>query len=134
MSQQRIRSAFETRLNTWAASQGLPVAWQNVAFDPPATTYLRAFILPADTDSADLAGQHREYRGVFQVSLCLPINGGNGDALVSALDALFPTTAPMDSGGLQVWIARPMSAAPGIQDEDRYIIPVSCEYRAHTYA
>ena len=135
MSAPDIRRAFESRLSTWAAAQSLPVAWQNVSFSPPSSAYLRAFLLPADTDSRDLAGQHREYRGVFQVSICLPEGEGPGagEALVSALDALFPPSAPMLINGLQVYVVRPMSAAPALQEPDRYVIPVSCEYRANTY-
>lgn len=135
MSQALIRAAFESRLGTWAASKGLPVAWPNVSFDPPSTAYLRAFLLPADTDSRDLAGRHREFRGVYQVSVCLPQGQGPGagDAIVTELDALFATTAPMTINGLEVHVVRPTSAAPAIQEPDRYVIPVSCEYRANTY-
>ena len=53
MSQQRIRSAFESRLATWAASKGLPVVWQNVGAGSVSGDHLRAFLLPAQTLSSD---------------------------------------------------------------------------------
>ena len=44
MSQQRIRSACESRLATWAASKGLPVVWQNVGAGSVSGDHLRAFL------------------------------------------------------------------------------------------
>ena len=136
MSQALIRAAFETTLATWAAAQApaIPVAWENVVFTEPSTTYLRSFVLPADTDTFDIGMTGREYLGVYQVSIALPIGAGPGagETIVSALDALFPATAPIESGGLKVWITRPMSAANAIQEPDRYVIPVSLGYRAYT--
>ena len=35
MEQSAIRAALETRLATWAAAQGYPVAWENVAVKKP---------------------------------------------------------------------------------------------------
>lgn len=136
MSNALIRAGLESVLATWAAAQSpsIPVAWQNVTFPPPATRYLRAFLLPGDTESQDLAGVHREYLGVFQVSIVMPSGAGSapGEAIAAALAALYPIATPITSGGLTVWIARPLSAAPPIQEADRYVIPCSLGYRAHT--
>lgn len=136
MSNALIRAAFETRLATWAAAQtpAIPIAYENVTFVAPATRYLRSFLLPADTQSQTLDRAHREYLGVYQVSIVMPLNtgAGAGQALVSALDALFPPSAPLVQGGLSVVVVNPMSAASAIQEPDRYVIPVSCQYRADT--
>lgn len=133
----RIRTALEGKLATWAAAQSsaIPVAWQNVAFDPPATLYARSFLLPADTNSRDLAGVHREYIGIYQVSLVMPAGEGPGaaDALVASLDAAYPTTTYITSGALKVWVTRPFSAGPPQQEDDRYVVPCSMAYRADTY-
>lgn len=137
MSNHLIRSAFETTLKTWADAQipAIPIAFENVTFTPPATRYLRAFLLPADTGSRDLEGRHREYLGVYQISIVLPIgNGaGPGETLVAALEALFPMTAPLTSGGLQVFITSPLSASKAPQDPDRYVIPCSLTYSVNTF-
>lgn len=135
MSEHLIRSAFESRIKTWADAQGLPVAWENVELAPqPAGAYVRAFLLPADTFSEDLGRAHSVYRGIFQASLCMPAGTGPGAAevLVAALRALFPASAPMTSGGLLVHITEPLSRGPGIPEPDRYVVPCSLPYRADT--
>ena len=136
MTQARIRAAFETALNTWAAAQtpAIPVAWQNVNFTPPATRYLRAFVLPADTESYGLDGLNREYIGIFQVSIVLPSGQGaaDGDAIAASLDALFTPSAPLTSGGLSVYVTRPMSPSSPLQEADRFVVPCSLAYQANT--
>jgi hypothetical protein len=132
MSLAIIRKAFETRLKTWADAQtpAIPVAWPNVTFTPPAGRYVRAFVLPADTTSDTLDKLHRAYTGIFQVSLCMPLNTGSGSAesLAASLDTAF--AASMLQDGLRIFLTRPMSAAPAIVEPDRYIVPVSGRYRA----
>ena len=135
MSNALIRAVFEGTLKTWAAAQvpALEVAWENVPLDQPATTYLRAFHLPADTSSLDLAGRHRGHSGLFQVSIALPVGGGSGGAAVieAALDALFPLTTPLTSGPLKVYVTSPLSAGPAQTEPDRYVVPCTLGYQAH---
>ncbi|MEE4465711.1 phage tail terminator-like protein, partial [Azotobacter chroococcum] len=110
MSNRLIRSLYEQRLAAWAAARSLPVAWQNVPFTPPASgIYLRAFLLPADTDSLDLEGAHRLYTGVFQISIVAPNGNGSGDAEQPAadLDAEFPQNLRLTSGAFAVQIVSP---------------------------
>lgn len=144
MTQARVRKAFETRLKTWAAARTppLPVAYQNASFTPPAPTatnswgrYLRAFLVPAPTNSVDLEGKHREYVGIFQVSIVLALNRGSADAetILAELDALFPMGAPMVQDGLPIWITRPASAAAPIDEPDNQVIPVSVPYKAEMF-
>jgi hypothetical protein len=136
MSQAVIRRAFETRLKTWAdaLSPAMPIAWENVAFTPPAGRYARAFLLPAPTESDTLERTDRLYRGVFQVSLVMPIDKGAGAAetLVASLDAAFAHT--FTQGTLRIWLLRPFSPARGLSEGDRWVMPLSAQYRAQTYA
>lgn len=135
MSAELVRRALETALDTWATTNGLSVAWENVEFEPTVgTMYARAFMLQADTVSRGIGQTHREYKGVFQVNLCMPQSTGPAAAqsLVALLDEAFTTTAPLSAGGLNVWITRPMSAGPAMYDPGLYVVPVSCEYQAHT--
>lgn len=135
MSEALVRAAFESRLSTWAAAQSpaISVAWQNVKFSPTANTrYIRAFVLPARTISLTLDRTHRQYKGVFQASLCMPIDTGAGaaEALVASLDAYFPLTTYMTQGSLRVYLISPMSAAPAISEPGLYVVPVSAQYQA----
>lgn len=133
MTQALVRAALETALDTWADAQSIPVAWENVDFDPPASIYIRANILPAQTQSLDLLGKHRGYRGIFQVTLCMPrgVGPGASDALVADLDETFPRAAVFTAGGVRTQIVTPMSASTPIPDDDALLVPVSCQYLAH---
>lgn len=136
MSNKRCRQAIESRLNTWAStrSPALPIAWENVPFNPPSSAYLRGWLLPAQTDSPDLEGALRTYRGVYQVSVSCPINTGPGEAegIADELAALFPLNTRLAVTGLTLQIVSPVTAAQGVQDGDRYVVPVSFTYRADT--
>lgn len=137
MSQDRIRTALETVLSTWAAAQSpaIPVAWENVEFTQPEGRYLRAFLLPAQTISADIGRANRRYAGVFQVSVVMPLGDGPvpAEVIVASLAALFPPATPIVQSGLTVWIKDPLSPSPAITERDRYRIPCSLSYLADTY-
>lgn len=137
MSNASVRAALESRLSTWAAARvpALSVVWQNVPADPlQGTTYLRAFLLPAPTQSDDLEGLHRARLGVFQVSIVLPISVGPGaaDGIADELNTLFPVNGRYTSGSVTTQIITPASPSQGFQDEATFIVPVSIGYRADT--
>ncbi|WP_440466874.1 phage tail terminator-like protein [Pseudomonas sp. YH-1] len=136
MSQKTIRALYEGRLKTWAAARApaLRIAYQNVPFDPPADgkTYLRCFLLPADSDSEDLEGVHEAFFGVFQISIVTKSGTGTGEAggIADELRTLFPNNLPLSKSAFTVFIRTPCSQGPAIQDSDIITIPVSFEYRA----
>lgn len=135
MSDATIRKAFETRIAIWAAglSPVLPIAYENHAFIPPANKrYGRCFVLPGQTSVADLGATVKDFVGVFQLTLVLPINKGTADSstLAQSLDTAFPAGQPMLQDGLRIWIVGAMSMGPALPDPDSYRIPVSAPYRA----
>lgn len=134
MTQALIRAGFETALKTWADAQtpAIPIAWPNVAFEPPAGRYLRAQLLPAQTKKLTLDGSGRTYRGVFQVLFSMPPGTGAGsvESLAASLDAAFADS--FTHGGLRIYLLSPISLAPAIPDPARYLVPVSADYRADT--
>jgi Bacteriophage related domain of unknown function len=132
MSNVTIRTAFESRLATWAAAQtpALPIAYENRAFTPPANNrYLRAYLIPAPTVNEFLEGTHRSYEGVFQVSIVQPLTAGTASAatIALALDTLYQVS--FLEGAMRVFITSPMSIAPAIIEPNNYVLPVSCFYR-----
>lgn len=133
MSQKLIRAALEQRLATWAAahSPALQVAYQNKPFTPPNALHLRAYLLPATTESRDMTGSHRGYIGVFQVSIVAPDGTGPAAAetIVGELETLFPVNTQMTSGALTVTTTSPVSAGPGMNEPGLYVVPVSLRYR-----
>lgn len=132
MSQARIRNAFESRLATWAASKALPVVWQNVGAGNMTGDHLRAYLLPAQTLSMDIAGEHRGYRGVFQVSIFTSpgIGANRAEVLARELDELFPVAERILSAGVTVQIMTPMATRPAVSETDWFHLPVDCRYAA----
>lgn len=138
MSQDLIRAAFEKRLNDWAKarSPALPVAWQNTKFTPPKNAiYLRAYVLPAATISRDAAGDHRQYRGLFQVNVVLPIGSGSraAEQIGAELDALFPVNLTIASGGLAVRVRTPISSGQPTTGDADHTVPISLGYDVQFY-
>lgn len=131
MSNKTIRAALEGRLATWAATQSLTVAYENIAFNQPAGTYLRAWYLPATNDSEDLSGLHTRYLGIFQVDVVGVENVGTGavGTIVDALVAQFPTNLSIVKSGLTIRVISPPSQKPGEYEPGRYIVKVSIPYR-----
>jgi len=132
MSQQRIRTCFESRLASWAAAQSLPVAWQNAPGNLPTVDHLRVYLLPAETTSRDLAGTNRSYRGLFQVTVFIKAGQGAGRAeqIARQLDELFPVALRMENGGLAVTVVGPVYVMPSVQESDWFSIPCRCRYAA----
>lgn len=131
----KVRKLFETRLATWAATQNLPVAWENVAYTPGDSTYLRAFLLRGQTTSRDLLGANRHRVGVFQVNVVAPAGTGAGAAetIGEQLAALFPQNLRMTEGTFTVIVTSPMAIHSGVPGDGRFTLPVSCRYTADTY-
>jgi len=137
MSNKICRRAIETRLAAWAAARApaIRIAYEDVTFAPVnGETYLEVFMLPANTGSDDLAGAHRVYRGVYQISVVTPSGVGPGAAegLADELAALFPLNLriPVDTEAVQ--IVSPATAAAGSPGPPSYTVPVSFQYRLDT--
>ncbi len=133
MSQAKVRAAIETRLKDWADASDLTVAWEDVAFAPaPDQTWLRFTLMPAATESPDLAGDIRTYSGVAQVSVFVPSGKGPSvaEGHLAELDALFSDGDVLAADGFDVYIVSPVSAGPYQQDDLYSMLPVSFRYRA----
>lgn len=138
MSQHIIRAALESRLAAWAAAQVPPlrVAYENATFQPPdGQDYLRAFLIPAATQSGDMAGKHREWRGVFQVTAVTQPGRGSGRAgqILAELDSVFPVNLSIVREGLRVRVQSPANALTPDDTGIAYELPISIGYQAQTY-
>jgi hypothetical protein len=137
MSHRTIRQIFESRLTAWAKarSPALRVAYEGVAFTPTNNeTYLRAYTLPAGTNTNTLAGDHHAYTGVFQVSIVTPSGSGSGAAegIADEIDDLFPVYLRLTKADFEVMVLTPVEPSPGIIEGANYIVAVSFQYRADT--
>ncbi|WP_368300934.1 phage tail terminator-like protein [Kluyvera sichuanensis] len=139
----RIAELLESRIAVICSSLGLPVAWPNIAFDPPDAPYARVYVLPAQTVGQDLEGQLRTYQGILQVNIIAPAGSGVNQArgLALSIADAFPEGLPLVGGDLTVYINgppqirspiqdRPTSAPNGSSGSITYTIPISMQYRA----
>lgn len=135
MSKREIRTAFESRLNAWAKDQSpaIQIAWENISFTP-AKPYLRAFLVPASTDSIDLEGKHRVYTGIFQVNIVGEPGKGppQVEKIAEDLDKEFPLNMRMAVTDGVVLVYSPMNQGPAMQEADSYTLPVWWRYRMDT--
>lgn len=78
-----ILSALNARLSALVLSPVLDIAWPNLAFTPPASgSYLRVDDLRNVTDRPRLANDAPQvHRGIYQVTVVAPLNGGEVVAL-----------------------------------------------------
>lgn len=137
MSHHVIASIYEAKLIAWAKALPVPlkVVVENETYTPANdSTYLKAFTLPADTASNTLAGDHKLYTGVFQVSIVTPSGKyrGPAGAIADQIAALFPLYERNTKGALTVVTMSPVDPGPGIADDTTYTVPVSFLYRADT--
>ncbi len=135
MSHAIIASIYEAKLIAWgkARADSIKVVFENFKYEPAVDeTYLRAFALPGDTASSTLAGDHRAFIGIYQISIVAPANSGKTktNPLVAELTALFPLYARDTKAGVTVVTMSPVDPGPGIPDPPTYTVPVSFEYRA----
>ncbi|MFA5662399.1 phage tail terminator-like protein [Castellaniella sp.] len=130
-----IRAAFEKKLADWAKARrpAIAVAYENVTFTPPADApYLRCFLLPADTVDNTLAGDLREYKGLFQVNVVCPAGAGpqRAEHIAHHVCEQFKAHTRLSWRGKTVMIASPMREKPALQGANTYTIPMDCQYRA----
>lgn len=132
MSQSLIAELLESRLADWADSQGLPVAYANIAFDPPPGIYLESHVMPAATEAIDLSRRAQVFRGVFQINVVVPAGDGkrDGSKIAESIIALFPEGQEMSEGDFSCYINSAPSAFSAIPNDISYTIPVSMSYRA----
>lgn len=136
MSHRLCRQLLEARLVSWASTKALHVQLQNGATYTPKSgeTYLTATLLPALTDSETLSGDHREYTGIFQVSVVTPAGkgAGAGEALADELAVLYPLNDRLSKDSFTVQVITPVAMARAIPADSTFTVPTSFTYRADT--
>lgn len=127
----QITAALESRLASLTPK--LDTAWENVKFTTPTDAYQIVNFLPADVENPTFGnGMYRE-RGIMQVTLSYPVNGGAGAARAraEAIRDWFPRASTFASSGVTVIIDRTPSIAYGRVVDGRYMVPVSIRYFAN---
>jgi hypothetical protein len=131
---QDISAALDNKLNTFAAANNIPVAWENIGYKPIiGTMFLRPTLLPGDTDSPGLSYTSAlDHIGVYQVDVISPIDKGKGQAITTAdlVATAFPRGELVYNG--KTVTIKQASRRPGSRDNAWYIVPVIINYRSIT--
>lgn len=135
MSDSKIRKAFNDIVRGYATSKGYPVALENGVFTPPATgPYLKTQLFPAKTGSSTLAGDHKSYIGVYQVTIAVPAGEGTGNVttIIDELQALFPLYQRVAYGSNIAVVMSPVSPMTAITQDGYFYTPTFFNYRSDT--
>lgn len=132
----KIAVALRDRLQSLSLNPSLPIAWQNVAFKPPADgKYLRVQHIPNMVVRQEITsdGPHR-YLGLYQVSVHWPHDRGEFEPreIAAAIVAHFPTDLRLIEGGVEVRITKRPEAGDLLVEKRGVQVPVTIEYESYT--
>lgn len=122
-----LDTIFETGVFTLASGSTYPGAYKPQA----GRAYQRLYLLPASPDDREIGPGFSE-RGLFQISLFYPAFAGPGDAQARAelIRAAFYRGRSLSAGGITTQITNVPAIERGMEDGDRFMVPVSIRYRA----
>lgn len=126
-----IRKALETQLVAIAPT--IATAFENVGFTPSdGVPYQRANLLPNSPEDSTLGSRTYFERGLFQVMLCYPegIGPGEAEARAQLVKNAFKRGTSLVQAGVTVIITAAPQQAQGLNQDDRYCIPVTMRYQA----
>lgn len=136
MSHARVRNLFQTALKTYADGKGIRVAFDNVQFTPRANeTYLVSHLLPADTSSNTLSGDHERILGLYQITIVTASGSATkaSDDVAQELKQEFKVFKRYtDSSGFTVCVMSPLHTPEGKVQNGGWIVPCYFNYRADT--
>lgn len=135
MSHARVRSLFNTALIAYATPKTIRVATDNVKFTPTTNeTYIVAHLIPADTSTNTLGGDHKGYLGLYQIKVVTAtgVSTSVADNIVQELQAVFQVDKLFTKDGFTVQVTSPIHSPEGKAQEGSWVVPCYFEYRADT--
>lgn len=132
MSAVAIRALLETALA--AMTPAVSTSFENAPFTPAVgTPYQRAHLMFAEPDAIEMSGAHHRERGIFQITLCYPLNAGPSAAATraEAIRKVFYRGRTFAGSGISLTIERHPEVAPAITEDDRYVLPVRVRFFAN---
>lgn len=130
----RIVDALKARLAALTLSPALPIAWPNVVFNPPATSYLRVTNLRNTTSRVVIADDGPQMnQGIFQIDVMAPLNEGEASLDIGAQIAAWygvGTRLPFTGGQVRI-VDPPNVTSMKSPDGVRWMIVVSVPWLAY---
>lgn len=134
MSHARIRKIFSALLANYGVQKNIPVYFDNVV-GTVTGDHLEAHLIPADTFSGTLSGDHKAFIGMFQITIVVQYNTGllKAEQIVDELQAIFGINQMFtDTSGFAVQVVSPIKTPEGKQDGVQWRAPTRFDYRADT--
>lgn len=131
MSITSIQAALEKRL--LLITPAIETAVENKSFTPKTgVPYQRLHHLLNNPVDMDMERSTVQERGIFQVSLFYPLDGGRVPAMTraQAIRAQFKPLLTLTEGGLRVLIKDTAKIGSGSPDGDRWHVPVSVYWQS----
>lgn len=134
MSHARIRKLFSAALSEYATANDIPTSFDNVS-DQFTTDHIESHLIPADTFSETLSGDHTAFIGMFQMTLVVQYNMGllKPEQWVDDLQNIFKINKVFtDTSGFSVQVISPIKTHEGKQEGVQWRMPCYFEYRSDT--
>ena len=129
-----ISAALDSNLATFAAANGVSVAYENIEFTPTVgTLYIRPTNLPANTLPLGISfNSALNHLGIYQIDVIAPVDKGKG-AAVSMADLIVSAypRGDLTYNGVKVRI-KSASRNTGTRDGAYYIVSVIITYKSIT--
>lgn len=139
MSHGRVRRLFSSALAQWSAdrTQPIPISYDNVKskFEGDAEDHIETHLIPADTFSDTLGGDHKAFIGLFQMKIVMTYGSGliTTEDVVEELQNLFKINQVFtDDTGFTVQVISPIVVPEGKQIGGQWNVPCYFSYRADT--
>jgi hypothetical protein len=133
MTQRTIRLEVEAKVKAWAAAQSpaIPIAYENVAFTKPDTTFIELYIIPATTVNQTVSAARKTLTGLIQFNIYTKEGVGTkkSEELAQALIDLFPVVPKTGT----VSIEQTGSIMNTLYEAQWLVTPVRFRYRQENY-
>lgn len=135
MSHGLIRKTFSAALATYAAQKNIPVSYDNVKGMFDTEDHIEAHLIPSDTFSDTLGGDHKAFIGMYQMTIVVQYNTGylKVESIVEELQNIFQINKMFtDVSGFSVQVVSPIKTPEGKQVGVQWRVPCYFEYRSDT--
>ena len=135
MSHAKARALFNTALLAYATPKQIRVATDNVMFKPITNeTYIAAHLIPADTTTNTLGGDHKKFIGIYQIKVVTGsgVSTSVSDNITQDLQDVFQVDKMFTKDGFTVQVVSPIHSPEGRAQEGSWVVPCYFEYRADT--
>lgn len=135
MSHARVRRLFAAALTSYASGKGYTVSHDNVKARFKGATHIRSHLIPVDTFSDTLSGDHNGFIGMYQMTVVTKFGTGvlDSELVLEELQQVFKNNRRfVDDTGFAVQVVSPIKSPEGKQIEGEWVVPCYFNYRSDT--